>query len=605
MFKRVSRFLNKEYLLRRSQTQFFHIRALNQARRNPLLKQGFLGCSIATLGGLLLWNRERMEKFDAYSTEPLFLPFLIELEMDDRLFSKPESIAQNRMLRFVSWDGTKALFKAQADVLEVWKSVQREATTPLNIEKPRVTLQQDKLSIRFGIAGDVDVLSLVVQIMDALSNQAFLNKNLHESEVQIRMAESGISGAIQFDCMRSSSVLSVRISLPVNDHSPEIEILKQGALTDEDLTLVKTILQTATTHSSNINDAIDRFVDRWVQSEPENDPFEELELRMRQLMDHFPFGPLLEMDPRSRPMPSQPQIKPLPEREKSSKETDNETLIQKLEAMGAVVYRPNPTQKLDWGSLAGYEDQKRRIEDSLLLPLLYPDVYESIAKKTRKLFASNRPRGILFEGPPGTGKTSSARIIASQASVHLIYIPLESIVSKWYGESEKLLSEAFKLADQLEGTILFFDEIETLGGKRNDEMHEASRRLLSVLLREMDGFDQRKSIIVIGATNRKRDIDPALLSRFDSSIVFGLPNQECRALIFQHYAQQLKCSEIEELAKKATGMSGRDIRDICESTERAWASKIVRGEISKDQLPSLSEYLDAVSQREESKSKYE
>ena len=81
--------------------------------------------------------------------------------------------------------------------------------------------------------------------------------------------------------------------------------------------------------------------------------------------------------------------------------------------------------------IAGYESQKRQIEDCLLYPLLKPEVYSRLAEGTRVSYQSNRPRGVLFEGPPGTGKTTSAKVISSQASVPLIYVPLEAVLSKW------------------------------------------------------------------------------------------------------------------------------------------------------------------------------
>jgi ATP-dependent 26S proteasome regulatory subunit len=118
----------------------------------------------------------------------------------------------------------------------------------------------------------------------------------------------------------------------------------------------------------------------------------------------------------------------------------------------------------------------------------------------------NRPRAVLFEGPPGTGKTTSAKIIAAQVGIPLMYVPLESIISKYYGEAEKNLSHIFEMAAELEGCIIFIDEIDTLGGNRdNDGMHEASRRVLSALLRRLDSFESNDNTLLICATNRKKD----------------------------------------------------------------------------------------------------
>eukprot|EP00891_Asterochloris_glomerata_P004665 jgi/Astpho2/4665/gw1.00067.127.1_t len=267
--------------------------------------------------------------------------------------------------------------------------------------------------------------------------------------------------------------------------------------------------------------------------------------------------------------------------------------------MGATVYPPGNKDAIDWGVLAGYDDQKRQIEDTLLLALQHPEIYDDIAKRTRKSYASNKPRAVLFEGPPGTGKTTSARVIANQASVPLIYIPLEAVGSKWYGESEKLLSDAFKAADSLPGSIIFLDELDSLATTRSAraDMHEATRRLLGVLLRQLDGFDANKRSVVVGATNRMEDLDPALLSRMDTAITFGLPEEDTRRQIMHNYATHLTDDELKELASMTGGLSGRDLRDLAEQTERRWASKIIKGEVQKTELPKLEDYKIAAEQR--------
>jgi len=269
--------------------------------------------------------------------------------------------------------------------------------------------------------------------------------------------------------------------------------------------------------------------------------------------------------------------------------------LERLEQLGAVVYRdeagdggaPESSQigsedkgTLDWSCLAGYDDVRRDVEDTILLGLKHPEEYDTVTRKTRARFESNRPRAILFEGPPGTGKTTTARIVASQAKVPMIYIPIESVMSKYYGESESRLSEMLKLCDELGNAIVFLDEIDSLATSRDSgpgaNMHEATRRLLSVLLRTLEGFQERTSSILIAATNRKQDLDSALVSRFDMSILFPLPSEGARRAIFERYAKQLSSDDLNTLAAHAQGFSGRDIKDTCKHAERRWVSQFLR-----------------------------
>lgn len=294
-----------------------------------------------------------------------------------------------------------------------------------------------------------------------------------------------------------------------------------------------------------------------------------------------------------------------------SKSPSIEKSVSALEAMGVRVYGFDETSgiplggQISWDNLAGYEEQKREIEDSILLALQSPDVYDDIARGTRRKFETNRPRAVLFEGPPGTGKTSSARVIANQAGVPLLYVPLEVIMSKYYGESERLLGNVFSLANDLpDGAIIFLDEVDSFAIARDSEMHEATRRILSVILRQIDGFEQEKRVVVIAATNRKEDLDPALISRFDSIICFNLPDQRTREEIASQYAKHLSKSEIAQFALATDGMSGRDIRDVCQQAERHWASRLIRGQIVNDgermNLPALEEYIKCAQQRQQS-----
>jgi AAA+ superfamily predicted ATPase len=296
----------------------------------------------------------------------------------------------------------------------------------------------------------------------------------------------------------------------------------------------------------------------------------------------------------------------------STRDSSTDKSISQLESMGVRIYGVNKPlgddsmDEISWDNIAGYDQQKREIEDTILMALHSPEVYDDIVRGTRSKFESNRPRAVLFEGPPGTGKTSCARVIANQAGIPLLYVPLEAVMSKYYGESERLLGAVFSQANELpDGAIIFLDEIDAFAISRDSEMHEATRRVLSVLLRQIDGFEQEKKVVVIAATNRKQDLDPALISRFDSMIMFDLPDLQTRQEIIAQYAKQLSKPELVQLAQATEAMSGRDIRDVCQGAERTWASKLIRrakagGEEQKITLPPIQEYLESAEARRKS-----
>ncbi|KAF4730140.1 hypothetical protein FOZ62_004700, partial [Perkinsus olseni] len=281
-------------------------------------------------------------------------------------------------------------------------------------------------------------------------------------------------------------------------------------------------------------------------------------------------------------------------------ESPREKAKRELEEMGVDVILPpeegTPSGDV-WEGLVGYTQTKARVEETVLLQLKHPGLFKKIAEGTRgKAAPANRPKVVLFEGPPGTGKTSAARCIAAGCGIPLVYVPLEALLSKWYGESEKHLSKVFELARDLvqdgcqegSGVIVFVDEVDTLASSRDDPsgMHEASKRVLSVLLRELDGFSTpgKANAMLIAATNRKQDLDQAFVSRIDTSVEFALPDEASRAAIFGLYARQLPQKDCEQLAKMSAGLSGRNIRDACQDAERRWAAARFR-ELSKDKKP--------------------
>ena len=284
----------------------------------------------------------------------------------------------------------------------------------------------------------------------------------------------------------------------------------------------------------------------------------------------------------------------------SNSKKNKQKILEDLKKLGVLIFLPDTnknTKKKTWQDLGGYESQKRAIEDTILLSLTHPKIYDSITKKTRQKFSPNRPKAVLFEGPPGTGKTTSAKIIANQVGIPLIYIPIEVVLSKWYGEAEKNLSLIFEKSAGLGKSIIFIDEIDALAISRSERnTHEVSKRLVSVLLRKLDSFESDHEILLICATNRKSLLDPAILSRLDLSIYFGLPDFRARIEIFRKYAKQLSTQELEVLAGNSKDLSGRGILEVCKDVERKWASKVIRKE-EEGFEPNLDVYLESLKER--------
>jgi SpoVK/Ycf46/Vps4 family AAA+-type ATPase len=265
-----------------------------------------------------------------------------------------------------------------------------------------------------------------------------------------------------------------------------------------------------------------------------------------------------------------------------------------LEALGARVYSQN--SEWSWERLGGYTETKRVVETTVVSPFLHAEVFRQVALLARGKPASNIPRAVLFEGPPGCGKTTMARVLANVAKAPLVYLPIESVMSMYYGESERRLAAVFAEADRFERCILFLDEIDALAGSRDKHMHEATRRMLSVLLRNLQGIAQSENVLVIGATNRAGDLDRALVSRFNRVVRFALPTSVERLEIFRLYAGHLAKEHLEALAENSPGKSGRDLEDICGEAERRWAHQLIQ-EGATASPPPFDRYVEALASK--------
>lgn len=210
----------------------------------------------------------------------------------------------------------------------------------------------------------------------------------------------------------------------------------------------------------------------------------------------------------------------------------------------------------DFGGLVGVVERARELIE---IPLQKHQELSGLGARAIK--------GVLFTGEPGTGKTMLARIIASQTDAAFFQISGPEIFSKWYGQSERVLRGVFEAAGKEERAIIFFDEIDSIAAKRDDESHEASKRVVAQLLTLMDGFSADSTVVVIAATNRPQDLDVALRrpGRFDWEIEFPYPGEQDRQDILSKAARHLKTEgplPHEWIARQSRGWSGAELAAI-------------------------------------------
>ena len=262
--------------------------------------------------------------------------------------------------------------------------------------------------------------------------------------------------------------------------------------------------------------------------------------------------------------------------------------------------KPNE-RGLSFDDFGGYRDVVARAKELIATQLERRDELEKIGARPVK--------GILFTGPPGTGKTHLARIIANQAGADFYDISGPTIVSKWVGDTEELLRKIFDhaKASTRGKAIIFFDEIDSIAESRSGESHEASRRLVAQFLTLMDGFETSKhATVVIAATNRADALDPALTrpGRFDWEIEFGLPTLDDRLAILEIGRRGIQCDSslpLVEIAVRTHDWSAARLTSIW--TEAALiAASDKRSQIAGEDL---AQAYERVSRRPERKMKSE
>uniref|UniRef100_A0A7R9YRS6 Cell division cycle protein 48 n=1 Tax=Chlamydomonas euryale TaxID=1486919 RepID=A0A7R9YRS6_9CHLO len=239
-----------------------------------------------------------------------------------------------------------------------------------------------------------------------------------------------------------------------------------------------------------------------------------------------------------------------------------------------VVEVPNTT----WEDIGGLEATKRELQELIQYPVEHPEKFEK--------FGMSPSKGVLFYGPPGCGKTLLAKAIANECQANFISVKGPELLTMWFGESEANVREIFDKARGSAPCVLFFDELDSIAVQRGSSAGDAGGagdRVLNQMLTEMDGMNSKKTVFIIGATNRPDIIDSALLrpGRLDQLVYIPLPDEASRLQIFKSVLRKSPVApdvDYDTLVKFTHGFSGADITEIC---QRACKSAI-RENIERD-----------------------
>lgn len=246
-------------------------------------------------------------------------------------------------------------------------------------------------------------------------------------------------------------------------------------------------------------------------------------------------------------------------------EQKNLTIIEKIDKernvdvdQFVIIEKPN----IGWQDIGGLKDQEQELQEVVELPLKKPELFKQVG--------ITPPKGILLYGPPGTGKTLLAKAVASSTNSTFIEIVGSELVQKFIGEGAKLVKDVFRLAREKAPSIIFIDEIDAIAAKRIEVGTSGERevqRTFMQFLAELDGFEPLGNVKVIGCTNRKDILDPAIVrpGRLDRLIEVPNPTKEGLKEVFKIHTRKMSLDKVDfdALLSKLDGMSGAEIKSVC------------------------------------------
>lgn len=447
------------------------------------------------------------------------------------------AVANETDAHFITINGPEIIHKfygeSEARLRQIFEEAKKNAPSIIFLDEIDAIAPK-----REHVVGDVEkrVVAQLLALMDGLDNRGHV----------IVIAATNIPGALD-PALRRPGRFDREISIPIPDQNARLTILEvhsRGMPLSEDVNLNKLAeithgfvgadLQALCRESAML---CLRKVIPEMDLGASNIPYETM-MNLKVSMDHF-FEALKEIEPSAL----------------------REVFVE----------IPN----VRWEDVGGLDTVKQQIREAVEWPLKYPDLF-----KQAKI---NTPKGILLHGPPGTGKTLLAKAVANETKVNFISVKGPALISKYVGESERGIRDMFKKAKQAAPCIIFFDELDVITPRRGEgsDSH-VTERVIGQFLTEMDGIEELKGVLVLAATNRMDQIDPALLraGRFDYLIEIPIPDEETRLKIFQVHTKDKpleKGIDFKKFAQETEGMTGADIELICKKA----ALMTVRNAISK------------------------